>query len=305
MASSLTQERTLGATVEAFIGNTPLIQLRRVSMHLPDGIEVLAKAEHLNPGGSVKDRAALNMILDAERRGKLRPGLKIVDATSGNTGIAYAMIGAARGYQVTLCLPENASRQRKNILRRYGVELIETDPLASTDGAQAVARDLSMRNPQSYFYADQYNNPANWLAHFETTGREIWRQTEGRITHFLAALGTSGTFVGTVRRLKELNPTVRAVSIQPDSPLHGLEGVKHLATAKVPGIYDPNLADETATVSTDDALAMQKRLAREEGLLVGPSSAANIFAALRLAETAPKGSVIVTVICDGGEKYGE
>jgi cysteine synthase B len=231
--------------------------------------------------------------------------MTILDATSGNTGIAYAMIGAARGYRVTLCIPRNASRQRKSILRRFGAELIETDPLSATDGAQLVARDLFTKYPQKYFYPDQYNNPANWRAHFETTAPEIWHQTQGRITHFVAALGTSGTFVGTVRKLKQLNPTLRAVSLQPDSPLHGLEGVKHLATAIVPGIYDPSLADEVMTVSTDEALAMKAQLASQEGLLVGPSSGANIVGALRLSKNLSAGSIVVTIICDGGERYRE
>jgi cysteine synthase B len=291
--------------MEACIGQTPLIQLRNLSANLGSGVEIYMKAEHLNPGGSVKDRPALKMILDGELTGKLRPGMTILDATSGNTGIAYAMIGAARGYRVTLCIPRNASRQRKNILRRFGAELIETDPLSATDGAQLVARDLFTKYPQKYFYPDQYNNPANWLAHFETTAPEIWQQTQGRITHFVAALGTTGTFVGTVRKLKELNPSLRAVSLQPDSPLHGLEGVKHLDTALVPGIYDPGLADELLTVSTEEALAMKMQLATEEGLLVGPSSGANIVGALRLGKNLAAGSVVVTIICDGGERYCE
>ena len=290
-------------SIESYIGNTPLIRLRRVASHLRPGVELLVKAEHLNPGGSVKDRPALSMILDGERSGKLRPGMNILDATSGNTGIAYAMIGASRGYPVTLCVPSNMSKQRKNILFQFGVELIETDPLASTDGAQTVARELFVAHPQKYFYADQYNNPANWLAHYQTTGPEIWAQTGKMITHFVAALGTSGTFVGTVRRLKELNPLLQSVALQPDSPLHGLEGVKHFETAFVPGIFDSSLVDVTATVSTEDALFMTKRLALEEGLLVGPSSGANIFGALRLAETLPPNSVVVTIICDGGARY--
>ena len=291
--------------IETSIGNTPLMRLRRISAALAPGVEVFAKAEHMNPGGSVKDRPALRMILDGEERGKLRPGMTILDATSGNTGIAYAMMGAARGYPVTLCLPRNASAQRKRILRSYGVELVETDPLQSTDGAQLAAREIYQGAPDKYFYPDQYNNPANWLAHYETTALEIWDQTEGRITHFVAGLGTSGTFVGTVRRLKELNPAIRAVSMQPDSPLHGLEGLKHMATATVPGIYDPTLADHQVEVSTDEAREMALRLAREEGLLVGTSSGANVFAALSLAKTVSPGGVVVTVLCDSGEKYLE
>ena len=292
-------------SLESSIGNTPLIRLRNITRDLPVGVEVLAKAEHLNPGGSVKDRPALWMILEGERSGRLQPGMTILDATSGNTGIAYGMIGAARGYPVTICLPRNASMQRKRILRSFGVELIETDPLQSTDGAQLVARELSAREPEKYFYADQYNNPANWRAHYESTAREIWEQTEGHVTHFIAGLGTSGTFVGTSRRLKELNPTIRAISMQPDSPFHGLEGLKHMATALIPGIYDSALADENIEVSTEDGQEMARRLAQEEGLLVGTSSGANVFAALRLALSLPRGSVVVTILCDGGERYVE
>ncbi|MGH9969492.1 MAG: PLP-dependent cysteine synthase family protein [Pyrinomonadaceae bacterium] len=292
-------------TIETIIGHTPLLQLRRITRDLPYGVEVLAKAEHLNPGGSVKDRPALAMIRDGELSGKLRPGMTILDATSGNTGIAYAMIGAARGYPVTICLPQNASRQRKRILHSFGVEVIETDPLLSTDGAQLLARDMFARDPERYFYPDQYNNPANWLAHYEGTGPEIWEQTETRVTHFIAGLGTAGTFVGTSRRLKELNPAIRCISLQPDSPLHGLEGLKHMATARVPGIYDPTLADANVEVATEDAQLMVRRLAREEGLFVGTSSGANLFAALRLAGTLARDSVVVTIICDGGERYVE
>ena len=292
-------------SVESSIGNTPLIRLRNITRNLPAGVEVLAKAEHLNPGGSVKDRPALWMILEGERSGRLQPGMTILDATSGNTGIAYGMLGAARGYSVTICLPKNASLQRKRILRSFGVELIETDPLQSTDGAQLVARELSAREPEKYFYADQYNNPANWRAHYESTAPEIWEQTAGQISHFIAGLGTSGTFVGTSRRLKELSPAIRVISMQPDSPFHGLEGLKHMATALVPGIYDPALADENVSVSTEDGQEMVRRLAREEGLLVGPSSGANVLAALRLAPLLRIGSVVVTILCDGGERYVE
>jgi len=308
MASALLKELVhpaRGDSIESSIGNTPLIRLRNVTRELPLGVEVLAKAEHLNPGGSVKDRPALWMIREGERSGRLRSGMTILDATSGNTGIAYAMLGAARGYPVTICLPKNASLQRKRILRSFGVELIETDPLQSTDGAQLIARELSASNPEKYFYPDQYNNPANWHAHYETTAPEIWEQTEGRITHFIAGLGTSGTFVGTSRRLKELNPTVRAISMQPDSPFHGLEGLKHMGTALVPGIYDPTLADENVEVPTEAGQEMARRLARDEGLLIGTSSGANVFAALRLALSLPAGSVVVTILCDGGERYAE
>ncbi|MCU1267616.1 MAG: cysteine synthase [Acidobacteria bacterium] len=292
-------------SVEAAIGHTPLIRLRRVAGDLAAGVSVYAKAEHLNPGGSVKDRAALAMILAGERNGKLRPGMTILDATSGNTGIAYAMVGAARGYPVTICLPQNASRQRKHILRSFGVEIIETDPLLSTDGAQLIARGLFQDNHSKYFYPDQYNNEANWRAHYERTAPEIWEQTAGRITHFLAGLGTSGTFVGTTRRLKEMKPAIQAISMQPESPLHGLEGLKHMATAMVPGIYDPSLADQQVEVATEDAQEMVRRLARDEGLLVGPSSGANVFAALRLARTLSSDSLVVTILCDGGERYAD
>ena len=308
MSSALLKELirpASGDSIESTIGRTPLIHLRNVTRDLPPGVEVLAKGEYLNPGGSVKDRPALWMVLEGERSGRLQSGMTILDATSGNTGIAYGMIGAARGYRVAICLPKNASLRRKQTLRRFGVELIETDPLLSTDGAQLVAHKMFANAPDKYFYPDQYNNPANWRAHYETTAPEIWEQTAGRITHFIAGLGTSGTFVGASRRLKELNPRVRAISMQPDSPFHGLEGLKHMATAMVPGIYDPQLADENVEVATEDGQEMARRLAREEGLLVGTSSGANVFAALRLARSLPKGSVVVTILCDGGERYAE
>jgi len=285
-------------TVEANIGHTPLLRL------LIDGIEIFAKAEHLNPGGSVKDRAALSMILEGERTGKLKHGMTIVDATSGNTGIAYAMIGASRGYRVKVCLPKNAGAQRKRILRGYGVEIIETDQMLSTDGARQKAQEIFAADPENHFYPDQYNNDANWLAHYETTANEIWEQTNGRITHFVTGLGTSGTFTGTVRRLRELNPSLKAFAVQPESPLHGLEGLKHMATAaRKPGIYDPSLASGTLEVATEDALLMTGKLAREEGLLVGPSSGANVFAARRLAASLQRPAIVVTVLCDGGERY--
>jgi cysteine synthase B len=307
MSAGISEQPQLAAktSIESSIGGTPLIQLRRLTAGLPEGVSVFAKAEHLNPGGSVKDRPALQMILAGERSGSLRPGMTILDATSGNTGIAYAMIGAARGYPVTLCLPKNASRQRKQILRSFGVQIIETDPLQSTDGAQLLAREMFRNEPAKYFYPDQYNNEANWRAHYETTAPEIWEQTDGRVTHFVAGLGTTGTFVGVARRLKSFNPRIQAIAMQPDSPLHGLEGLKHLQTAMVPGIYDPGLADENVEVATEDALRMTQRLAREEGLFVGPSSGANVFAALRLAKTLSKVAVVVTILCDGGEKYVE
>ena len=290
-------------TVEANVGHTPLLRLRLLETALNPGVQVFAKAEHLNPGGSVKDRAALSMILEGERSGKLKRGMTIIDATSGNTGIAYAMIGASRGYPVKVCLPKNASRGRKRILRSYGVEIVETDPMLSTDGAQLIARELFAENPEKYFYPDQYNNDANWLAHYETTASEIWEQTEGRVTHFVTGLGTSGTFVGVSRRLLELNKEVKTIAVQPESPLHGLEGLKHMATAITPGIFDESLVTETLEVATEDALLMTSKLAREEGLLVGPSSGANVFAAWRVAASLREPAVVVTVLCDGGERY--
>jgi cysteine synthase B len=307
MSEGLAAQQSHGPTgtydLSSQIGGTPLLRLQRVARGVPAGVELYAKAEHLNPGGSVKDRPALAMILDGERAGLLAPGRVLLDATSGNTGIAYAMIGAARGHRVTLCLPANASPERRRMLRLYGAQIVETDLMRGTDGAQERAREMAAAEPEKYFYPDQYNNDANWRAHYEGTAPEIWRQTEGRVTHFLAGLGTSGTFVGTARRLKGFAPRLRAVSMQPDSPLHGLEGMKHMATALVPGIYEPCVADENVEVATEDAQGMTRRLAREEGLFVGVSSGANVFAALRLARTLQPGSVVVTVLCDGGGRY--
>jgi cysteine synthase B len=304
--SSVLEDHGLGitpGTVEANIGHTPLLRIGRNDISLPKDVRVFAKAEHLNPGGSVKDRAALSMILEGERSGKLRPGMTILDATSGNTGIAYAMIGSSRGYPVKVCLPKNASTQRKLILRGYGVEIVETDPMLLTDGAQLVARKLFAAEPDRYFYPDQYNNDANWLAHYETTANEIWEQTEGGVSHFVTGLGTSGTFVGVVRRLRELNPALQAISVQPESPLHGLEGLKHMPTAMAPGIYDETLANHMLEVSTENALLMTRKLAREEGLLVGPSSGANVFAARETARSLLRPACVVTILCDGGERY--
>ncbi|HEU5236332.1 MAG TPA: cysteine synthase family protein, partial [Pyrinomonadaceae bacterium] len=238
-----------------------------------------------------------------EHTGRLYPGKVILDATSGNTGIAYAMIGAARGYAVTLCLPSNASEERKRMLRLYGAEMIETDPLQGSDGAQLVAHELDERNKEKYFYADQYNNDANWRAHYQTTGPEIWEQTKGRVTHFVAGLGTCGTFTGVGRKLRELNPSVRLISMEPDSPIHGLEGLKHLPTSRMPGIFDPRLADETVEIATEEAQAMTRRLAREEGLFVGVSAGANVLAALTVAQKLSRDSVVVSILCDGGERY--
>ncbi|MCI0491110.1 MAG: cysteine synthase family protein [Blastocatellia bacterium] len=289
--------------VEAWelVGNTPLLRLRNLAAQV-GGVEIYAKAEWFNPGGSVKDRPALNMIVDGERTGRLTPDKIILDATSGNTGIAYAWIGAARGYRVKLALPQNASEERKRILRSYGAELVLTNPLEGSDGAIREASRLYAENPDLYFYSDQYNNPANWQAHYETTALEIWEQTGARITHFIAGLGTSGTFIGTSRRLKELNPEIKAISFQPDSPFHGLEGLKHMETAIVPGIYDPALADENLEISTEEAHSYARQLGKREGLLAGISAGAALACALKVARTIESG-VIVTVFPDGGDKY--
>lgn len=287
------------------IGNTPLIRLDRVNSDLA-GVEIYAKAEFFNPGGSVKDRPALNMILDGERTGRLHSGRVILDATSGNTGIAYAMIAAARGYSVKLCLPANASSERKRMLKAYGAELVLTDPGEGSDGAILKCREIYLADPDRYFYPDQYNNPANWKAHYETTAVEIEQQTGGRVTHFVACMGTSGTFTGVARRLKRDIPQVRCISAQPSSGFHGMEGLKHMPTAIVPGIYDEALADENLWLETEDAYRMCRRLAREEGLLVGISSGANLNAARIIARRlldAGETGVVVTVLCDGAEKY--
>ena len=291
----------IASSVLDLIGRTPLIRLPRFEAEVP-GVELYAKAEWQNPGGSVKDRAAARMISEGEASGALRPGSTIVDATSGNTGIAYAMIGAARGYKVKLFLPENASPERKLILKAFGAELVLTNPLEGTDGAIREVRRLVAEHPGEYFYPDQYSNDANWRAHYETTAPEIIEQTGGRLTHFVAGLGTSGTFVGTARALKRFNASIRLISFQPDSPFHGLEGLKHMPSAMVPAIYDPTLAHEDLRVSTEAAHAMVRRLAREEGLLVGISSGAAISAAMDVARRAGTG-VVVTVFPDGAEKY--
>lgn len=300
-----TQSRSGSETLLGQIGNTPLLRLARMDADLA-GVEIYAKAEFFNPGGSVKDRAGLNMILDGERRGLLTPDKIILDATSGNTGLAYAMIGAARGYRVRLCLPRNASEERKRMLKAYGAETILTDPAEGSDGAIRKCREVYEAAPEIYFYPDQYNNPANWQAHFETTGVEILEQTAGRVTHFVACMGTSGTFMGVSRRLKKELGGVRCVSAQPASGFHGLEGLKHMPTAIVPGIYDATLADDNIWIETEDAYRLARRLGREEGLLTGISSGANLVAARavgeRLAAEGREG-VIVTVLCDGAEKY--
>ena len=289
------------------IGNTPLVRLERLTADLP-GIQILGKAEWTNPGGSVKDRAAAAIVLDALKREQLCPGISLLDATSGNTGIAYAMLGAALAFPVTLCMPSNVSPERKRILNAYGAEVVWTDPAESSDGAIRKARELARTSDRAsqYFYADQYSNPANWRAHYTGTANEVLEQTGGRITHFVAGLGTTGTFMGVTRRLKEVNPKIECISMQPDSPFHGLEGLKHMATAIVPAIYDSHLADRNLEVETEAAYAMAKRLARTEGLLVGISAAAAAAASLRIAEEQAalgKEAVIVTILPDAADKY--
>jgi cysteine synthase B len=297
---------TLGHSLVERIGNTPLLRLDALTHDLP-GVALLGKAEWYNPGGSVKDRAASNIVAEARRTGKLRPGQSLLDSTSGNTGIAYAMLGAAEGFPVTLCMPENVSRERKQILQGYGANIIYTDPGDGSDGAIRMARELARSHPDQYFYADQYSNEANWKAHYHGTANEIWQQTQGRVTHFVSMLGTSGTFVGTTRRLKELNPAVQCISLQPDSSFHGIEGAKHMASAIVPKIYDPQLADQNLEISTEDAYAMARHLSRNAGLLVGISSAAAVVGCLKIARelSLKKGreAVIVTILCDSGDKY--
>lgn len=293
--------RGQAAPLLATIGNTPLLRLEKVSAAFP-GVEIYAKAEYCNPGGSVKDRPALAMILEGERSGRLTPRRIVLDATSGNTGIAYAMIGAARGYRVKLCMPANASTERKRILQAYGAEVVFTDPAEGSDGAIRRCCEIYESDPDRYFYPDQYNNPCNWRAHYDTTGPEIIAQTGGGLTHFVAGLGTSGTFMGVTRRLRRDLPHVKCWSMQPASPLHGLEGMKHMPASVVPGIYDERLADGNLWVETEDAYAMVRRLAREEGLLAGISSGANVFAATRLARRLGHG-VIVTILCDNADKY--
>ncbi len=292
-------------SILARIGNTPLIRLQEATADLP-GIEIYAKAEYLNPGGSVKDRPALNMILDGERTGKLSGDRILLDATSGNTGIAYAMIAAVKGFKVRLCIPANASEERKRVLKAYGAELVYTDPLEGHDGATRRCRAIYESDPDRYFYPDQYGNPANWKAHYATTAVEIMEQTGGRITHFVASMGTSGTFMGVSRRLRRDLPRVKCVSAQPSSGFHGLEGLKHMPTAMTPAIYDPALADDNVWVETEDAYGMVRRLAKQEGLLVGLSSGANVVAARQVGLELSKaggGGLIVTILCDGAERY--
>ena len=303
--------RSYGATLLERIGNTPLINLDRLTAHLP-GVHIAGKVEWANPGGSVKDRAAASIVLDAEKRGLLKfhqkesGGRGLLDATSGNTGIAYAMLGAALGFPVTLCVPSNVSPERKNILHAYGAEVIWTDPADGSDGAIRKARQLAAEQPDRYLYADQYGNEQNWKAHYRTTANEIWQQTEGQVTHFVAGLGTSGTFVGTTRRLKELNPKIQCISMQPDSPFNGFEGLKHMATAIVPPIYDAGLADEAIFMETERAYDMARDLGRKDGLLVGVSAAGAVATSLQIAEREAKAgreAVIVTILCDSADKY--
>jgi cysteine synthase B len=295
--------KKLGERSVERIGNTPLLRLERLGREFPH-VQILGKAEWYNPGGSVKDRAAFNIVQDGRRSGKFSAGKTLLDSTSGNTGIAYAMIGAAEGFPVTLCMPQNVSIERKRILFAYGANIIYTDPGDGSDGAIRSARELYAREPDKYFYADQYSNDANWRAHYHGTAEEIWHQTDMRITHFVAMLGTSGTFMGTSRRLKELNPGIRCISLQPDSPFHGIEGAKHMASAIVPKIYDDKLADEDIEIATEDAYANAIRGAREEGLLLGISAGAAIAGCLRVARTlGQKEAVIVTIFPDSGDKY--
>src|SRR5436305_8671488 len=300
----VSDSRALGQRTLERVGNTPLLRLERVARELPN-IQLLGKAEWMNPGGSVKDRAASNIVAVARAAGRLGSGKILLDSSSGNTGIAYAMIGAGQGFPVTLCMPENVSPERKHILRAYGANIIYTDPADGSDGAIRKARELYSEQPDRFFYADQYSNDANWRAHYHGTANEVWQQTEGRITHFVAMLGTSGTFVGTSRRLKELNPNIRCISLQPDSPFHGIEGAKHMASAIVPRIYDPSLADEDIEIATEDAYAYAIRASREEGLLLGISAGAAIAGCIQVARRLRKDeeAVMVTIFPDSGDKY--
>jgi cysteine synthase B len=288
--------------LEECIGNTPLIGFQQITANLAPSVSIYAKAEWANPGGSVKDRPAHNIVLEAERMGLLHPGITLLDSSSGNMGIAYAMLGAVRGFRVKLIMPANVSPERIAILRAYGVDLVLSDPLEGTDGAIRLVRQIADSEPDHYFFADQYNNPANVEAHYQTTGPEIWEQTDGEVTHFVAGLGTGGTMTGAGRWLRHMNPTIRLLAVQPDAPFHGLEGLKHMETAIVPGIYDPTVLDGIIRVRTEDAHAMCRRLAREEGILVGVSAGAAMVGALRLAENLREGT-IVTIFPDGASKY--
>ena len=301
--------KAIGTTLQARIGNTPLLRLDAVTARLNArgaNVHIYGKAEWLNPGGSVKDRAASSIVTAAQKAGRLGPGKTLLDATSGNTGIAYSMLGAAQGFKVLLCMPSNVSVERKRILEAYGAEILWTDPADGSDGAIRKARELAAERPHEFFYADQYGNDNNWLAHYRGTANEIWQQTAGTVTHFIAALGTSGTFMGTTRRLRELNPKIKCISMQPDSPFNGLEGLKHMATAIVPPIYDPHLADWNIDMATERAYAMAKWLGRNQGLLIGVSAAAAVAAALQVAEAeaaAGREATVVTILCDSADKY--
>jgi cysteine synthase B len=309
LVTAPTTVKQLGTTLLERIGNTDLVRLDRLTAHLP-GIRIYGKAEWQNPGGSVKDRAASSIVAAAVASGQLVPGdprgTALLDATSGNTGIAYAMLGAALGFRVVLCMPSNVSIERKRILAAYGAEIFYTDPADGSDGAIRLARQLAAEKPAEFFYADQYGNNNNWLAHYRTTANEIWEQTQGTVTHFVSALGTSGTFMGTTRRLRELNPQIHCISMQPDSPFNGLEGLKHMATAIVPPIYDDKLADRNIDMATERAYAMAKWLGRNQGILIGVSAAAAVCAALEVAEAehaAGREAVVVTILCDSADKY--
>jgi cysteine synthase B len=300
MITRINQPAAIGERNVDLVGGTPLLELPNISAEVP-GVRIFGKAEWRNPGGSVKDRPALWMIRDGEESGALTRDKTILDATSGNTGIAYAWIGAALGYKVKLCMPKNASEERKKILRAYGVDFVLTDPGEGSDGAIREARKLYAEDPEQYFYPDQYSNPANPRSHYESTGPEIWEQTNGEVTHFVAGLGTSGTFVGTASRLKEYNPEIQVVSFEPDSPFHGLEGMKHMGSAIVPSIYNPTIADQNLGTATEDAYEMVRRVAREEGILIGISAGAAVATALQVARV--ENGVIVTILCDGADKY--
>jgi len=294
--------KELASGLEAVVGNTPLLPLRRITAHLPGQVQVMVKAEWFNPGGSVKDRPALNILRTAQRSGQLAGGKRLLDSTSGNMGIAYATFGAAMGIPVTLAVPANASPERIAILRALGAELVLTDALEGADGAILVARQMVADHPDTYYYANQYDNPANWQAHYCTTAPEIVQQTAGKLTHFVAGLGTSGTLTGVGRYLRAYNPAVQIIAGQPDAPFHGLEGLKHLPSAIRPGIYDPDIPDRVGEVSTESAYAMVRRLAREEGLFVGISSGAAAVVALQVAEELERG-LVITVFPDAGYKY--
>src|SRR5450631_1486498 len=301
--------QVLGTSLLERIGNTPLIRLDKLTAHLP-GVQILGKAEWANPGGSAKDRSAAAIVADAKYRGLLTGAKRLLDASSGSAGVSYAMLGAALGFPVTLCMPENISCMQKRLVAAYGTEVVYTDADTGLDGAIFKARELVGNDPAKYCYVDQFSNDVNWQAHYQSTGSEIWQQTDGRLTHFVAGLGTSGTFIGATRKLKQFNSKLQSVALQPDSPDHGLHGMKHISTTMLPAIYSPYLADRHLTVSTEAARAMARHLASVEGVVVGISSAAAVAACVQIAEeeyTANKEggieTVIVTILCDSGERY--